>query len=324
MTQKKYNKTINYQSGLSLIELMISMVVGLFLLAGVVTNFIGTKDADQMRDAISDMDANANAAFSVMRSTISHAGYSSMENIRLEKPFYSASDGELENLNTCRNGLKPNLWTPKENRATSDIDVQDRMTVVTLADNPCKDGATSCPNAADVNPSALHYTDCLGGGSERNTRAVYCSTDPNVGMPDPTQARIYSTFRIIRNANRPDRDRGLFCEGSRTNGNILTKNIAENVEAMQFLYGVRQENGNTAYRTASQVENDDQWGMVRNVQIGLLMRSGRQNLLKVPSTKNVYNLLKEPVTIADGDLRRLFKIYTTNVNLENVDTGVLL
>ena len=35
------------------------MVVGLFLLAGVVTNFIGTKDADVKRDAVGEMDANA-------------------------------------------------------------------------------------------------------------------------------------------------------------------------------------------------------------------------------------------------------------------------
>lgn len=62
-------------SGVSLVELMISMVVGLFLLAGVVTNFIGTKDADRTRDAVSEMDANASAAFSILRPVIAHAGY---------------------------------------------------------------------------------------------------------------------------------------------------------------------------------------------------------------------------------------------------------
>ncbi len=102
------------------------------------------------------------------------------------------------------------------------------------------------------------------------------------------------------------------------------KQIAENVEAMQFLYGVRQDNGNTAYRTANQVESDDQWGMVTSVQVGLLMRSAHQYLLDAPSTKNIYNLLKQPVNIADADLRRLFRIYTTTINLENVDTGALL
>ncbi|MEC4745671.1 MULTISPECIES: PilW family protein [unclassified Cocleimonas] len=327
MKYKKFKNTAYHQTGLSLIELMISMVVGLFLLAGVVTNFIGTKDADHMRDAISNMDANANEALTVLRTTISHAGYSSMENIRLDKPFYTASDGEIKNENSCRNGLKPHRWKPPENRRTRDLNVQDRITVVSLADNPCRDGATSCPNMADVNPNALHYTDCLGNGGEatiRDTRAVYCSTDPDIGMPDPTQAKIYSTFRIIRNPNVPTRDRGLFCEGSRTSGHIDTKKIADNVEAMQFLYGVRQENGNTSYRTANQVEEDDQWGMVTSVQVGLLMRSENQYLLKQPSTKNVYRLLKQPVTIANDDLRRLFKIYTTTINLENVDNGALL
>ena len=44
--QSKKILRLKSQSGLSLIELMISMVVGLFLLAGVVTNFISTTDAD--------------------------------------------------------------------------------------------------------------------------------------------------------------------------------------------------------------------------------------------------------------------------------------
>jgi len=57
--------------------------------------------------------------------------------------------------------------------------------------------------------------------------------------------------------------------------------------------------------------------MVASVQVGLLMRSSKQYVLDQKSTKKRYNILNQWVDIADADLRRLFKVYTTTINLEN-------
>lgn len=308
----------NSCKGMSFIELMISMVVGLFLLAGVVTNFIGTKTADVKRQAISEMDASANVAFSTLRQTISHTGYTSTQNIRLEKAFYTRSDGIITPTN-CRDGLpreSQSAILPNRN-ATDDGGYADKLTVITLADNPCRDGLGQCPDSADVDPSALVYTDCTGGGATRDSRTVSCSTDRDLGMPDPTDALIYSGFRLQRNGTNA---RVLFCDGSRGG----TQPIVENVEAIQYLYGVKQDDGRTVYRTARQVENNDQWGLVRSVQVGLLMRSSNQYVLDEKSTKTEYAVLNARVRIADSDLRRLFRVYTTTINLENLNKGALL
>lgn len=307
------------QTGVSLVELMISMVVGLFLLAGVVTNFISTSNADKKRDAVSEMDANAHVILNTLRQTISHAGYASIENKRIPKGFYTASDGNLDSSVTCRNGMQRDIFTPNFARRTRDISTRDMLTVVSLADNPCKAGLASCPDVADVNPNAYFYTDCSGGGALRDARTVSCSTDENVGMTDPEEAVIYSTFRLIKNVSSVN-DRVFYCDGSRGG----TQPISHDVEAIQYLYGVREDTGNTSYRTANQVENADQWGMVVSVQVGLLMRSSNQNVLDAPSDKTQYNLLKTRVNIANKDLRRLFRVYTTTINLENVDKGALL
>jgi len=87
-----------------LIELLISVVVGLFLLAGVVSNFISTQNADVKRDAISEMDANAAEAFRVLRQAISHAGYKSIENVTLEDDMaFYIDEKNVANV-SCRNG----------------------------------------------------------------------------------------------------------------------------------------------------------------------------------------------------------------------------
>jgi len=300
------------QVGLSLIELMISMVMGVFLLAGVVTNFIGTKDSDRTRAAISEMDANARTALSILRQTITHAGYPSTYNIRLDNPFYVPSDGTLSNA-TCRGGINRDVYTPRWWQRSRDSGRTDVLTIVTLADNPCKAGKASCPDPADANPDALVYYDCLGGGVTRDNRSVACSAEPDVGMADPTKAKIYSTF-WLRASNRT-----LYCKGSRAG----TQPLVENVEYIQFLYGVKQDDGTTSYRRANKVEADKEWGLVTSVQVALLIRSSQKNILKTPSEKKWYTLLDVRRRVADGDLTRLFKVYTTTINLENKNKGPL-
>ena len=317
----KYNNDRCHQSGMSLIELMISMVVGLFLLAGVVTNFIGTKDNDRMRDAMSEMDANAAQVFEVLRPAIAHAGYSGIDNIRLEKPFYTESDGATAPNPACRDGASNISWSEAVKDYSRDYAQRDKISVISMADNPCKAGLTSCANDADKNPDALVFTDCTGGGADTSdTRVVSCSTDTaNGGMEDPTEAKIYNTFTLLRNTSS-DNDRVFSCQGSRGG----TQPIANNVEAIQYLYGVTDNTGKTYYREADDIEDADQWGMVTSVQVGLLMRSSQQYLLKTPSAKTEYYLLKNKIVIAGQDLKRLFKVYTTTINLENVSNGALL
>jgi len=258
----KYINTKRYQAGVSLVELMISMVVGLFLLVGVVSNFISTTDNDRTRDAISEMDATANIVFEALRPAIAHAGYGGIDNIRIDKPFYTESDGTLEN-SSC-GGSNTIFWSETVTGYTQKLGRKDRISVISMADNPCKDGETSCDADADKNPNALVYYDCSGGGADTSDpRVVSCSTDiNNGGISDPTKAKIYNTFFLTTNA-----DRTFSCQGSRGG----TQPIADNVEAIKYLYGVTDNLGRTYYRNATKVEDDDQWGSVTSVQVGLLL-----------------------------------------------------
>lgn len=300
------------QLGLSLIELLISMVVGLFLLAGVVTNFISTNKTDLKRVAVTEMDDNAAQALETIRKVVAHAGYPSIENTPMETAFYSTNANIASPK--CANNEDRDKYTMKGNRRTRDGGARDFLMVLSLADNPCLPGATSCTGVgnANINPSALVYTDCTGGGGARDAHAVACSTDPDLGIEDSRQARLYSAFWLQRNISSPE-DRTLYCDGSRGG----RQPIANNVEAIQYLYGVRDDNDRTNYRKANDVEAAGQWAMVTSIQVGLLMRSSNQFVLDKPSTKTRYNVLNQNVNIAVADRRRLFRTYVTTINLEN-------
>ena len=305
---KKQYTTTHYQAGLSLLELMISMVIGLFIMAVLITNFVGTKDADRSRNALSIMDADARAAISVLRQTIQHAGYPSIYKMPINKAFFTASDPAVPAV-TCRGGaVVRDVATPGNAQRTKDRSRGDVITVITLADNPCKAGNASCPNQVDANPDAEVYVDCLGGGSQRDVRSVACSADPNAGMINPGDGKIFSTFRLGGGNN----SRTLYCDGSRGG----TQPLVDNVEAMQVLYGVRRSDGTSVYHDATTVDTNNEWGAVASVQVALLMRSSSE-VLKKDNPKTHYTLLDKRWTISAADKRRLFRVYTTTIYLPN-------
>lgn len=298
------------QLGLSLIELMVSMMIGVFLLGGLVTNLMSSSKTDLSRQAVSEIDNNAQLALDVIRQAISHAGYPSTNNVYLDKAFYTKEDGNASNPE-CRGGsLKRdvNNRTPVSRHWTRDRRLSDVLTVVSLADNPCAKGKASCPNAADTNPSALVYMDCAGGGIDRDARTVACSTDRESGMNPPGNAKIFNTFRLNF------QDKTLICEGNRGGSAVL----ADNVYAMQFLYGVQNANDETTYKRANLVESNNEWGLVKSVQVALLMESSNQKVSNQSSTTNKYKLLDATITIPDSELHRLYRVYTMTVNLGNM------
>jgi len=326
MNNKKIHKkkTIKYdfesakrtQKGLSLVELLIAMVVGLFLLAGVITSFVGTKESDRTRRAISQMDGDARAALAIMRQTISHAGYPSIHGKVIEnnKAFYTREDGNLPNP-LCQGGLRRDVLTPRLSSATRDRFRRDVLTIVALTDNPCLDGNDSCPNVAQQNPDAKLFADCTGGGADRDERTVSCSADDVPGtLNSSTKGYMYSTFRL----GGGSRSNTLFCDGSRGGSQPLVDNIV----AMQFLYGVQQNDGTTIYKRANLIENDEEWPLVSSVQVGLLVQSAEDNILKQSSGKTYRVLQSSNYTISDS--RRLYKVYRTTINLANYNKGSLL
>lgn len=69
-----FNKVRFYQSGLTLIELMIAMVLGLVLLLGVTNFFLGQRQAYRVNENLARMQDSARTAFEMMAREIREAG----------------------------------------------------------------------------------------------------------------------------------------------------------------------------------------------------------------------------------------------------------
>lgn len=298
------------QNGLSLVELLVSLMIGVFLLGGLATNLISTKKLDKSRQAVSEMDSNAQLTLDVIRQAVSHGGYPSIRKIDMEKAFFSEEDGEPDNPDCRGGGLKRDLdgLTPGKQQWTLDANLSDVLTVVSMTDNPCIDGEDSCASDSMANSKALVYTDCADGGSDRDERTVACSTDLNAGMNNPIEARIYNTFRLNT------LEKTLICRGSR--GGSVT--LADGVYAMQFLYGVRTGEGDTTYKNATAVEGSREWGLVNSVQVALLMESSEERVFDTDNAQTQYKLLDATITIPQSQLRHAYRVYTMTINLPNM------
>ncbi len=285
--------SIKYTKGLTLIEMMIALSLGVIIILGLTSIYLSSQKSSRTRDAIANMEANARVALSSLRQIIEHAGYPSIYNVPLEKPFHSMEDGAINTSIRCRGGsellVRP---TSIANKYTIDNGGRDRIVVKYIADNP-----------EDSNAEII--TDCSGSAV-----LPECSADPNKGMYNPMQAVVYNAIYI----STPTGRHVLTCAGSR---NGIPQPLAEDISFIQFLYGVNR-NSLTTYKTATAVESAKQWESVTSVQVAILVRSS-SNILERTENRT-FVLLDQTVNRND---KRLYRVYSTTINLPNRNRRVL-
>ena len=69
------------QAGMSLIEMMISVVIGLIIIAGVVNIFIASRHSTEFSDGLRDMQDNGRQIAFVLKDAILHAGMSNTDDL---------------------------------------------------------------------------------------------------------------------------------------------------------------------------------------------------------------------------------------------------
>ncbi len=225
------------QSGLSLIELLIAMIIGLFLLAGITTTYISSKKSSIERDQYSLLVDNGRIALEVMSNTLQHTGYTSSNGTPLEDKFIAAA-ADVKSVacgvpSVINTGIFPN-------NVTNDSNSGDSVGVIFLGDS-------------DV------FTDCSGG-----TLPATCQLGPGLSI---NASKIYSAFYLDA------ADETLKCAGSRDNAAQL---IAEGIENMQILYGVDANDDNLVDRYVNANDVGTLWNNVINIQIAVLARTLRE------------------------------------------------
>jgi len=327
------------EKGVTLVELMVSMTLGLGLIGGLMSMYLGSRTGDITRIELSNMDANAAEAFKSLRKTIQHAGYASVTVKALDKSFYTQSDEDEKALSLrnplCRDGKtlivsglgsNSGLLNPPDelDGYTKDHTDGDVITVIYRPDSPFKgfmfsDCATSQGVNALAYPENYPYGTTSSTKEEDNLRLEACSADTtatvNKGMHDPKESKVYSAFFLRQSNGMPKQ---LVCYGSRSR-DAEPYVIADNIDNIQFRYGVK-DGVSTSYKSADEINDDVEreqlWRSITSVQVAILVGSDNENALKNPTSRN-YDLLGETITKSAND-KRMYKAYSTTVYLHNV------
>lgn len=339
--QQLYN---NYygQRGLSLVELMVALALGLFLISGVVHLFAGSKSTNNMLLGLSQIQENGRISIERLKMNLRMAGHMGCSNLGVTVPnpvvpaaafrfdlnsvvqgTNDAADGNADNAVAGTDVLR--IITTTAADATLKVNMAAKDSNIVLTDNPNRFQAgdmlviTDCENtdifvASDVIDTTTETTikhkmfEADGSTATQNSSDNLSKTYRDNALITSVQQVTYSIQDTGRVDNAGNAIRSLFL--TPLGGTAIE--ITTGVEDMQLTYGrdTGVDGAADIYSTANSIPIA-QWGNVVSVRIALLMSSaadvGRE---KRPYTFNGTQELNP----ADNRMRREF---ITTVNLRN-------
>lgn len=269
----------NKQAGLSLIELLVAVIIGLFITIGISSVYVGNKRSSMRTDELSLLQANGRAVLEQLTQVIQHTGYKATRG-SLDKDMFILGPVATSR---CTGGADSvadtSLFKAIENDAT---DRGDTIGVVYLGDDTLT-------------------TDCTGSIIPTDCRLSDADTAPPLAA-----AKIYNYFKAdVNAAGMPV----LTCGGSLSK---IEDEIAEGVENLQISYGEDTDSDGIADRFVNSDEVTN-WGGIVSVNVAVLVRSLRP--VAVKASARTYRLL-DGVIIPTND-KYLRAVFTSTIRIRN-------
>lgn len=343
--------SLGRQTGLSLVELMVGMAIGLLIVALLGYIYSGSRQSYQQQDNLARVQENGRAALDFISQDIRSAGYWGCVGRRIPEPINTLNNAAdyLYRFNTPVEGHQAtgaNTWSPaKDATVTPVLTGTDILTLrgaygngTTVTQHP---GGTP-PGSADLKVNdvsniaegdILLVSDCqnaavfqvtnLNAGSNvvHNTGAIAGIVPGNASKGlgkeyvggEVLRASSKTYYIRLNDANRPSLYR-------MTNG--VAEELVENVESMQLTYGVDTTGDQAvdAYQTADAVLD---WDQVILVRVQLLLASPETGAVNTAQgyAFNGANVAPDGNlvggAIGDPDDRRLRLVFTANIGLRN-------
>jgi type IV pilus assembly protein PilW len=328
--------TVNKQSGLTLIEIMIAMTLGLVLIGGVIQLFLTSKQTFRMNAAMAVVQESGRYALDAIARDLRMAGFQGCAD-----PGSVSSESAVKNDSPTASLLQTAL-SGSEGSAVSDS-----LSVQFASGDAAKLASNTDPVNAEIviqsNPDAIAanevvmVADCTTAHLVRITSVdvgasdvtlTYGAGENDLGKlskayaPASTQIMrfnsvTYSVGPTGRTNGRGEAISALFRQGL---NDAAPVELVEGVENMQIQYGERLANGSMRYLDADDAGLD--MSQVESVRIGLLLVEEKASSSQVDNKTYVLAGTSvapegstEPVTHAvDQRLRRAFN---TTVSLRN-------
>lgn len=329
MTRHRLSSGLRYIKGFSLIELMISMVIGLIIMVAAISAYMGASGASRVAEAQGRMNEDAQAALTILTQQLRMAGNNPDQANRVElsrrNPVYGATTYPTGTFTTSNFIIRG--CDGKFSNITTAADL-DNLT--------CVAGTSTLPDSIAINYEADKFntapttggvpTDCLGNG----LGTITATLPTVVGAGTSTTAVTYTVAdtRLYIGTSTAIVSPSLYCKG---NGGASTPQpLVENIEDLQFTYGTvsTSTTATTAtvagYLTANQVITDAnlalladdaaRWGKVISVRVCVLVRS--EGPVVSDSASARYLRCDGTLETTPPDLR-LRRAYSTTVVLRN-------
>lgn len=355
MSDSKFNnfsKRRVTQAGFSLMELMISLTIGLVITVAALSAYVASSGAGRVADAQSRMNEDAQAALSTLSQQIRLAGSNPVQASRVladskrsyvypfrRNPVYSftyAGGTSTAYIPLPYTGtlptFSPSTYTLSGFAIRGCDGAFSNITAANTLDDLTCGGTSTLPDSIAVSYESDRYnsvsvnsrpSDCLG----QTLPIAATVTSASTSIPNGTTITVADNrFYIANQPNRSPTVPSLYCKG---NGNTVPQPLVENVEDMQITYGVvsttdtSEQSTIAGYLTAHGVEtetslaalaNSVRWGRVLSVRICIVVRSETPVAPDADSAK--YYKCDGTLDSTKTDLR-LRRAYSTTVVLRN-------
>jgi type IV pilus assembly protein PilW len=313
--------------GLTLVELMVAMTIGLVIVLATIGAYIGSAGAGRMAEAQGRMNEDAQAALAILAQQLKMAGNNPNQPNRVEdsrrNPIYAPIGGGM--ITT----LAPTAFAIRGcDGAFSNIGAAANLDALA-----CASSTTTLPDSIGVNYEADRYntiptaagvpTDCTGNALTTVTATVTATNAAGTGTLTVNVPYYVADSRFYIGTSTAVVSPTLYCKG---NGGAAQP-LVENIENLQLTYGTAPAGGTptiAGYISAHGVINEatlaalasdaDRWGKVVAVRVCVVVRSEHP----VVSDADSARYLKCDGTIETNppDLR-LRRAYSTTVVLRN-------
>lgn len=314
---------MRHDRGLTLIELMVSMVIGLILMIAVVATYLGASGSGRVSEAQGRMNEDAQAALSILAQQMRMAGNNP------KQPNYTAAAPRNPVYGAVYAGSPGTYFLRGCDGKFSNI--------TTATDIPalvCDAGGGAAPDSIAISYEADTFntiptnagipTDCLGQGLTQFTPDVNQWNGASVvPLPVPAPGFAVADNRFYLANSAVTATPSLYCKGS---GNAIPQPLVENVEDLQFVYGTADSAAATlavaGYINAADMlagalgalADDLRWSKVMTVRICVVVRSTLPVVSDAASAQ--YTRCDGTLNTNPADLR-LRRAYSTTVVLRN-------
>ncbi len=341
MSKPVYSDLDASQRGFTIVEIMVAMLLGLILMAGVVSLMIGNKRSFNEQTEMSRLQENARFAIEFLTRDIRMAGYVGCShdiakvtnhlNQGAEDLLYV--DNAIEGANDVVPGSAPpsnSKWKPSDSidNVADMVAGTDAITIRFF--RPTGHSLQSAMSAVsdDIAATAvdgiggnavLAVSDCASadifqvtGITGSNIERAAVSPAPLPGNSTTDLSKLYDNSARLHHLyaaryhirQNPDNIPALYRYVHSGTG-YRAQELVAGIEDMQIMYG-----DGTTFAAAVDVVN---WENVNSVQIGLLVRT--EDEMGVDVDNRAYNVLNKTVPAAGDRHRR--KVFTTTIELRN-------